>query len=80
MTMAGDEATITEAAARTLVRAALAEGRTALNEWESKALLAAYGVPVPPGVLAGRFSTRPRVVSLSLGSRVPRRPPRRIGA
>jgi acetyltransferase len=34
------------AAARTLVDAALAAGRTLLSETESKALLAAYGIPV----------------------------------
>jgi len=39
-------------AASELVHDALAAGRTVLTEWESKALLAAYGVPVPPGALA----------------------------
>ena len=34
-----------------LVRDALAAGRPALTEWESKSLLAAYGVPVPAGML-----------------------------
>jgi len=38
-------------AGRELVSAALAAGRTALSEWESKRLLAAYGVPVPAGEL-----------------------------
>ncbi len=33
------------------MNAALAAGRTALTEWESKQLLAAYGVPVPEGEL-----------------------------
>ena len=32
--------------------AALAEGRTLLNEHEAKALLAAFGLPVPASVLA----------------------------
>lgn len=40
----------TEAVA--LVREALAAGVPALDEWRSKQLLAAYGVPVPVGVLA----------------------------
>jgi len=35
-----------------LVRGALAAGKPALDEWESKALLTAYGIPVPAGVLA----------------------------
>ena len=34
-----------------LVRDALAAGRPALDEWGSKHLLAAYGVPVPAGAL-----------------------------
>ena len=38
-------------AGRELVKTALAAGRTALTEWESKQLLAAYGVPVPEGEL-----------------------------
>ena len=40
-----------EAAASALVSAALAAGRGALDEWESKALFAAYGIPVPAGAL-----------------------------
>jgi len=35
------------------VRAALDAGHTALNEWESKRLLAAYGIPVPSSAPAG---------------------------
>jgi len=46
-----DSRTMTVEGAAALVRDALAAGRTALTEWESKALLAAYGVPVPPGAL-----------------------------
>ena len=33
------------------IRAALAAGKTALDEWESKRLFAAYGIPVPDGAL-----------------------------
>jgi acyl-CoA synthetase (NDP forming) len=43
--------TLSVEAASELVHGALAAGRTVLTEWESKALLAAYGVPVPLGVL-----------------------------
>jgi acyl-CoA synthetase (NDP forming) len=39
-------------AAAALVRDALAAGLPALDEWRSKQLLAAYGVPVPQGALA----------------------------
>ncbi len=39
-------------AAVALVREALAAGLPALDEWRSKQLLAAYGVPVPAGALA----------------------------
>ena len=35
----------------TLLQRARADGRSALNEWESKSLLAAYGIPVPAGAL-----------------------------
>ena len=38
-------------AAVALVRDALAAGLPALDEWRSKQLLAAYGVPVPAGAL-----------------------------
>lgn len=38
-------------AATDVVRGALARGATALGEWEAKALLRAYGVPVPDGAL-----------------------------
>ena len=48
--MAVDETRAREAG-RELIDAALAAGRTALSEWESKQLLAAYGVPVPVGEL-----------------------------
>jgi acyl-CoA synthetase (NDP forming) len=34
-----------------LIKAALDSGRSALDEWQSKALFAAYGIPVPAGVL-----------------------------
>lgn len=40
---------LARARAAALVRAVLAAGRTALDEHESKALVAAYGVPVPEG-------------------------------
>lgn len=42
---------LTASEAAPLVRAARAAGRSALSEWESKRLLAAYGVPVPDGAL-----------------------------
>jgi len=42
---------MSEQEARALVSAAVAAGRNALTEWESKQLLAAYGVPVPEGAL-----------------------------
>ena len=35
-----------------MIEAALAAGKNALNEWEAKRLLAAYGIPVPEGALA----------------------------
>ncbi len=38
--------------ARGLVTDALAAGKPALDEWESKRLFAAYGIPVPDGELA----------------------------
>ena len=34
-----------------VIAAALAAGKTALDEWESKGLFAAYGIPVPDGAL-----------------------------
>ena len=34
-----------------LIAAAVAAGKTALDEWESKSLFAAYGIPVPRGAL-----------------------------
>lgn len=34
-----------------LVAKAIADGKTALDEWESKSLFAAYGIPVPKGAL-----------------------------
>jgi hypothetical protein len=37
------------AEAAALVRGALARGRAALSEWESKSPLRAHGVPVPAG-------------------------------
>ena len=37
--------------ATALVTGALAGGRSALDEWESKNLLAAYGIAVPKGAL-----------------------------
>ncbi len=39
------------ASAVALLRRARADGRSALDEWESKSLLAAYGIPVPAGAL-----------------------------
>lgn len=33
------------------IKAALAAGKTALDEWESKRLFASYGIPVPEGAL-----------------------------
>jgi len=36
---------------RSLIAAALAAGTSALDEWQSKALFAAYGIPVPVGAL-----------------------------
>ncbi len=38
-------------AAANLIKEALACGKSALDEWQSKALFAAYGIPVPVGVL-----------------------------
>jgi acyl-CoA synthetase (NDP forming) len=40
-----------EAVERDMIESALAAGRTALDEWESKRLFAAYGIPVPAGAL-----------------------------
>ncbi len=37
--------------AKELIRAALAAGKTALDEWESKSLFASYGIAVPKGAL-----------------------------
>ena len=37
--------------ANDMIKAALAAGKTALDEWESKRLFAAYGIPVPDGAL-----------------------------
>ena len=34
-----------------MIKAALAAGKTALDEWESKRLFAAYGIAVPEGAL-----------------------------
>lgn len=39
------------AAAAQWIKEALASGKPALDEWQSKALFAAYGIPVPAGVL-----------------------------
>ncbi|MBN1630212.1 MAG: acetate--CoA ligase family protein, partial [Thermoleophilia bacterium] len=39
------------AGAADLIRAALASGASALDEWQSKSLFAAYGIPVPQGAL-----------------------------
>jgi acyl-CoA synthetase (NDP forming) len=41
-----------ETKAGDLLRRAFDRGATALDEWEAKALLTAYGVPVPAGLLA----------------------------
>ncbi len=41
---------IARATAADLIKEALTSGKTALNEWQSKALFAAYGIPVPEGV------------------------------
>ncbi|MEW6401188.1 MAG: acetate--CoA ligase family protein [Chloroflexota bacterium] len=38
-------------AAADLIKTALASGASALDEWQSKALFAAYGIPVPAGEL-----------------------------
>ncbi|OPY90374.1 MAG: Succinyl-CoA ligase (ADP-forming) subunit alpha [Syntrophus sp. PtaU1.Bin208] len=38
-------------AAAKLIKEALACGKSALDEWQSKALFAAYGIPVPAGAL-----------------------------
>jgi acyl-CoA synthetase (NDP forming) len=35
-----------------LIKSALAAGASALDEWQSKSLFAAYGIPVPAGALA----------------------------
>ena len=35
--------------AKDVIRAALAAGKSALDEWQSKRLFAAYGIPVPDG-------------------------------
>jgi acyl-CoA synthetase (NDP forming) len=48
---AAPDSAVARETGRALVQAALAAGRTALTEPESKALLAAYGVAVPPGEL-----------------------------
>ncbi|MCX8031971.1 MAG: acetate--CoA ligase family protein [Thermoleophilia bacterium] len=40
------------AAARNLVASAYAAGATALDEWQAKTVFAAYGIPVPAGILA----------------------------
>ena len=37
--------------ANDMIKAALAAGKTALDEWESKRLLASYGIAVPDGAL-----------------------------
>ena len=50
---APDSRVAEKATAKEAVRDALAAGRSALNEWESKALLAAYDVATPEGCLAG---------------------------
>ena len=34
-----------------MIKGALAAGKTALDEWESKRLFASYGIPVPDGAL-----------------------------
>jgi acyl-CoA synthetase (NDP forming) len=44
--------TVDAAAAAQLIKTTLAAGRSALDEWQSKALFAAYGIPVPAGALA----------------------------
>ena len=49
--MAAIEVTV-ETKAGDLLRRAFDRGATALDEWEAKALLTAYGVPVPAGLLA----------------------------
>lgn len=60
---------LTLAAASELVRAAVAAGRPALNEWEAKSVLAAYGVPVPAGSLA-RSENEALVAAERLGGRL----------
>ena len=40
-----------EAVTADVIKAALGAGKTALDEWESKRLFAAYGIPVPEGAL-----------------------------
>ncbi len=52
-----------------LVRDAVASGRGALDEWEAKRLLAAYGVPVPRGGLA-RTEGEALTLAASLGGPV----------
>ena len=48
-----------------MIRAALAAGKSALDEWESKRLFAAYGIPVPDGALvtSEAEAVRPRRAS-----------------
>jgi len=41
---------IARATAADLIKEALTSGKAALNEWQSKTLFAAYGIPVPEGV------------------------------
>ena len=43
---------IDRAATEDMIKAALASGASALDEWQSKSLFAAYGIPVPAGALA----------------------------
>jgi len=50
--LSGDETAPDLARAAAIRDAALAEGRTALNEHEAKALLAGFGLPVPPSIIA----------------------------
>ncbi len=57
------------ARAAALVQRALAAGQDGLGEWESKSLLAAYGVPVPEGALVAS-EAEARATAERLGGRL----------
>jgi acyl-CoA synthetase (NDP forming) len=61
--------TLDSTAIRVLIMTALASGATALDEWQSKALFAAYGIPVPAGILA-KDETEAVAAASRIGGRV----------